>query len=884
MMNWKNGCVAILKDKDEPIGTGFVVSSTGIIVTCSHLLRPQSGGTISLRFTANNQLAQATVVEAWTRGREEEDIAFLRLTIPLPAEVLVLPLIRSHPFADRHFRCWGYPNVKGFTGLGADGHVVAQVQQNGHERLQFSSTQITKGYSGGPLWDKEQRAVIGVVNSGIPHDRLNQPDETGFATPSETLIRLCPELKFAPPNSPLQQFLSDRKGVTERFQRGLHQLPIDYGTRIRNFLAEYLGIDEEKVPFGGREDDLTKLDAWWQSTQSPSYALLVAEAGRGKSALLVHWAVQMTLRAEAEVIFIPISIRFQTNSQTAVFATLAARLSELHGEPLSGYSVHSSAETYHLLCSSLLERPLPDGKQLLIILDGLDEASDWQAGPHLFPPQLPARVKLIASARTHGRKDKQGWLEELHWRKGRAAAFTLPFLSRDGVADVLVQMGNPLDGLASELDVIGTLYHLSEGDPLLVRLYVEQLVGHVTQSGNTKDIASWLRTAKPGLEGYFDGWWRDQRQLWERNSPLKEQVSSDFFNLLAVALGPLSQSDIRVLLPNINTWLLEETVESLGRFVISVLDDRQTQSFTFSHPRLGYYFYERLDKAERQSGEQRFLTYGQSTLEALQVGELKAQDAPAYVIRYYANHLERTQAGDIAFDALVSQGWAEAWNALEGTYAGFLNDIQKVRSRAVNRQDIGMIIWCVLCQSSVTALSSNIDSYLLLQAVIQNLLTPHQAFIIAKQQASAEKKSKAISALAPHLPQALLAEALTAARAITNERSRAFALSALAPHLPQALLAEALTAARAITYKGDRTKALSALAPQCVPLVQQNWFEGYRLWYETVEVLAISPRPVFLGDLQVLMPFTLALVKEDERSAVAQKIAQAIIAVGKWLP
>ena len=91
-MNWKNGCVAILKNQDEPIGTGFVVFSTGIIVTCSHLLRPQPDGTILIRFTANNETAHATVIEEWSRGREEEDVAFLRLTEPLPSGIPALPL------------------------------------------------------------------------------------------------------------------------------------------------------------------------------------------------------------------------------------------------------------------------------------------------------------------------------------------------------------------------------------------------------------------------------------------------------------------------------------------------------------------------------------------------------------------------------------------------------------------------------------------------------------------------------------------------------------------------------------------------------------------------------------------------------------------------
>ena len=95
-----------------------------------------------------------------------------------------------------------------------------------------------------------EKAVIGLVNSGILHDRLNQPDETGFATPSETLIRLCPELKLVTAASPLQQALAARQGLTEQYQRILHQLPIGYGTAIRNFLTEYFGTDKEKVPFG----------------------------------------------------------------------------------------------------------------------------------------------------------------------------------------------------------------------------------------------------------------------------------------------------------------------------------------------------------------------------------------------------------------------------------------------------------------------------------------------------------------------------------------------------------------------------------------------------------------------------------------------------------
>ena len=75
-----------------------------------------------------------------------------------------------------------------------------------------------------------------------------------------------------------------------------------------------------------------------------------------------------------------------------------------------------------------------------------------------------------------------------------------------------------------------------------------------------------------------------------------------------------------------------------------------------------------------------------------------------------------------------------------------------------------------------------------------------------------------LTGLAPHLPaRPLLAEALTAARDITDEYSRAQALTGLAPHLPEpdrsTTFAEALTAARDITDEYARAQVLTGLAP-----------------------------------------------------------------------
>ncbi|GAK58799.1 NB-ARC domain protein [Candidatus Vecturithrix granuli] len=80
------------------------------------------------------------------------------------------------------------------------------------------------------------------------------------------------------------------------------------------------------------------------------------------------------------------------------------------------------------------------------------------------------------------------------------------------------------------------------------------------------------------------------------------------------------------------------------------------------------------------------------------------------------------------------------------------------------------------------------------------------------------RRTDTLAALEPHLPEAqrtaVLREALSAAQAIESEYDRAKVVTALAPHLPAALLLEALRAAQAIRDKDDRAKVLAALAPR----------------------------------------------------------------------
>ena len=147
-----------------------------------------------------------------------------------------------------------------------------------------------------------------------------------------------------------------------------------------------------------------------------------------------------------------------------VFASIAARLATLHGDKVPG-SPDTSVEIWRGIVADYLNRPLPDGRRLLVILDGVDEAADWEPGPDLFPFSLPSGSRVVLSARyLAGDTDASAWLRRLGWdRRGLAHSLDLYPLSRKGVADVLNRMGFPLDQLGKRVDIVAELYRLSEG-------------------------------------------------------------------------------------------------------------------------------------------------------------------------------------------------------------------------------------------------------------------------------------------------------------------------------------------------------------------------------------------------------------------------------------
>jgi hypothetical protein len=622
--------------------------------------------------------------------------------------------------------------------------------------------------------------------------------------------------------------MDDLNAVTARFTEGLRDLPTDDITRVKYFLAEYLGSPQRPVPFGGRGKDFTHLDSWLADHQAPPYVLLAAPAGRGKSALLLRWCQHLFPRRDLAVVYFPVSIRFRTNLAGVVFPALVALLAKLHGENIPADS-HTSEEVWRGLLSDYMARPLSDGRLLVLILDGVDEAADWVAGPDLFPADPPAGLRVVLSARYLANdSDASAWLRRLGWtRQGLAETLELYPLDRAGIASVLLQMGFPLDRLGTRVDLVTELHRLSEGDPLLVRLYVDDLWerGEASMRLSPED----LQAIRPGLAGYFERWWSDQRLLWSKEAPAYEAALQQILNLLAGALGPLSKNDMLHLAPaetGLHAENFEEHLEPLKRFVIG---DGMRQGYVFSHPRLaGYFLEDQLTPEQRQAIEHCFLAWGKQTLTDLNSGTLPPEQASAYIVQYYGAHLERARAETPELLALVSDGWRRAWEKLDRANAGFLGDSERAW-RAAEGDDrdaslsgqllpyLGAEIRSLLCRTSINSMTSNISPRLMLEAVKTGVWTPAQGLASIRLIAELAARARELAGLAPYVqePQRsdILQEALDTLLSIKDDYTRFNTLVELAPHLSEELLAQVLTIAAAIEDEADRAGILVELAP-----------------------------------------------------------------------
>ncbi len=214
--DFQAGVVRIIDAGGKAVGTGFVVTSDGLIVTCAHVINiARSDDAIHLIFhdpgsvKEKREVRVASVEPDYWRDAAAEDVAFLRLEGPLPTSAVPLPLGSSFNTQGQTFRSFGFPEARPDDGMLGECRVIGFVSEESISLLQLSSNQVSKGFSGAPVWDDSRHVVIGMVTSIVatrrikiastevllPFDSSWRQTETAFATPVETLFKIYPLLQ-----------------------------------------------------------------------------------------------------------------------------------------------------------------------------------------------------------------------------------------------------------------------------------------------------------------------------------------------------------------------------------------------------------------------------------------------------------------------------------------------------------------------------------------------------------------------------------------------------------------------------------------------------------------------------------------------------------------
>jgi formylglycine-generating enzyme required for sulfatase activity len=189
--NFETHTIRIETLDGHPQGTGFILTPS-LAVTCAHVVQACGAGLgdrVRLSFQAGGEPMEAEVLA--DGYHQDADIAFLRLSASLPSGVT--PAILSIARDGARIRAFGYPDVGEVNGLFGTGELVGTVTETDRPLLQLSSTQITAGFSGGPVWEEATGRIIGMVTSVAVPDDLARLDDVAFAIPAKTLRDLCPE-------------------------------------------------------------------------------------------------------------------------------------------------------------------------------------------------------------------------------------------------------------------------------------------------------------------------------------------------------------------------------------------------------------------------------------------------------------------------------------------------------------------------------------------------------------------------------------------------------------------------------------------------------------------------------------------------------------------
>ena len=201
----------IYNTKNVVIGAGFLISNQ-YLLTCAHVVtaalglppetvsKPNQSQLIQFDFPFINREEKLNAeVDFWlpyqsydSSHQQIGDIAGLKLhNKVIPDKVQPICLKTSHNLSNHAFSIFGFPNQR-TDGVWAYG-TLKDTLPNGWGQMEGTGQQgyrVQGGFSGAPIWDNEEKAVVGMA---VAEDK-NEQRRIAFFLPSQALFFAWTEL------------------------------------------------------------------------------------------------------------------------------------------------------------------------------------------------------------------------------------------------------------------------------------------------------------------------------------------------------------------------------------------------------------------------------------------------------------------------------------------------------------------------------------------------------------------------------------------------------------------------------------------------------------------------------------------------------------------
>lgn len=859
----ENCTIRVLSTEGKYHGLGYRLTAD-LVITCAHVVAQALDGEELKQMTdapsgevvvdapfAEGLVATtaraAVVPGGWLPVRdcsEPSDLALLRVLGGPDALPELGPTPGLDPaisLAHKVFHAYGAPEGYGYERhpIHIEGDVSARI---GNGRWQLSVREpgftIMPGFSGAPAMDERTGQIIGLIAQEERDIQLR----AGFLIPAQHLRQLLLAAGLGQLAAPGLEPV--RRWINSRLRAETSGLDDD----VRALVDHYADKPEHPMPFAGRDEAFDALDKHLRMCGG-KLLIVSGAAGLGKSALLLHWMARLLRRNEhIQLLYLPISIRFNTATEIAGLQLLYSELASLFPEIVFRAGAERGVEDYRdRICNGwrfIANRPT---EHFLLVVDGVDEASnhwflpDKSRSERILPYEIPGNLTVVVTARHKpGHQHGYAWLDDLsvHPTCKVPEPLELPLLEREAVGEAVAQLGHPLDPLLEREGILEALYRLTDGgDPLLVNLWVGQLWTNRQRMASL--TVTDLSRLQPGYAGFVEEWKREQIMVW-RDAKI-DAHPDDLFRLLrvlALAHGPLRLHDwleIAGRLPSPVPWDNRFARKVLDNAYRLIVGDAKRIGYSFVHTRLADYFQAELTgiKEERAAIPRAYLHWGTVTVAALNAGDLPPDQCPIYLLRHYTDHvLAADLTPDDALDryllALLDSGWHRAWHEEEGAYGGYLRDVRRVQSvaRRANEQRlsppyrVGAELRCALICASIRTLGQNLWPELIIALADAQVWTVGRAIKVAGDLPDMTNQARALVGLADLCQRKqrehVLNAVLGAIHCISREDSRTRIMSLIVDSLfgeeRSKFLAEWISIVHNIPDANSKAEALTAVA------------------------------------------------------------------------